>query len=324
MKTCPNCNSKLQNNNHLCEYCGTIIDASSHIKQSNYELSFNLKFKELELLFLHENIELNEIDFDFLVKLSTTEFIGISNGILKTNLSFKNQKNIKVSKRLKYDGAIIHTHEVIELNKNQADYFRENDAEIYFFGQDLASYLYDLKEELDEELNEKYELEELNDEEIIFFVTLDEVISGGWEIDEVPSKIQSELQELDANISSGLQLFFDSVLPPIIDDIDIDKGFKLTTIQDKFKELSLKTESFQLLKTNKYNYSTTFEIVLRMETIEGFDISQYFLNTKFIESSDIDIYHEDNWWYEEPHLYESVLEIYFDHDVVEEVSSISG
>jgi hypothetical protein len=29
MKTCPNCNSKLQNNEHLCIYCGTKLDGST-------------------------------------------------------------------------------------------------------------------------------------------------------------------------------------------------------------------------------------------------------------------------------------------------------
>lgn len=322
MKTCPTCQTKIQDKDHLCMYCGAIFNSFNESSIHNYDVISNTVFMSLQKFSLYEGIKLKDIYYDYIVKLSDYEFVGLSKGVLKSNLA--NQKNIKVSKRLKYDGAIIHTHEALELNKKQADYFIDNDVEIDFYGQDLASYLYDLKEELAEELLDKYRLEEIDDEKIIYFETLYELVGPEFDFDEVPSKIQTENQQLDSKVIIGLQLFFDNVIPTIIDNVNLDEGFKLTTIQEKFKELSLKREAYHLLKTNKYNYSTTFEIVLRIETIEGFDISQYFLNTKFIESSDIDIYHEDNWWYEEPHLYESVLEIYFDQDVVEEVSSISG
>ena len=39
MKACPNCNSKLQDNNHLCEYCGNLL--LSNAVTSNKKVKFN-------------------------------------------------------------------------------------------------------------------------------------------------------------------------------------------------------------------------------------------------------------------------------------------
>lgn len=322
MKECPKCFSKLQDNDHLCEYCGTIIDASSHMQHAKYELSFNSNFHDLNTNSLYKNIELNRMHFDFFMKLSNDKFIGISNNVLKSNLDFETQKNITVLKKLRYDGAIIHTHEALELNNKQAEYFINNESEIDFFGQDLASYLSDLNEEIDNEIIERYDFINIDDEDIINFDTLDEIDCLDWELDNAPPTILSN-NNIDTELKTGLEIFFDNVISALIEKIDIDSGFEITSIKEQLEKFSIDKDSYVIVQTNKYNYSTTFDVVLRIDNIEGFNILDYLTNTKFIESYQTNCHEEESWWNVEPYLYESVLDLYLNHDIIKEISYIS-
>ena len=244
--------------------------------------------------------------YEVLVR-NNNEFIGITNGIIKTNLH--SSKNLKINFKMRFDGLMVNQVEIMKLNKKQFSYFNnENyDSGVDYLGDDLAAYLYNVKDELDKDIQEKSDLENLDDYPVKD-ITLVEDIDDEIYFDDIYDPNHISVLNADNKLESFLKDLFSNTT--ILNDIlskktesELIQSFNLEDMHDTLDEYE-----FSIVSTQYYNYASLVTLEINIADLNNFDVIEYIDKNKILELKED--FFDDNNWEIEPYNYGSSISLY--------------
>ena len=229
--------------------------------------------------------------FEVLVK-NNDKFIGITNGIIKTN--FLNSSNITISIKISAKEIIINQVEVMKISKNQFNYFNDDEFYIegYYSDDDLSNYLNYVKEELDEVDQGKNDFIDINNQQIKNFTLIEEIANINYtdltnldniNIFKADETLEENLKYLFVNIKLFKDFLSEKTESEIIDSFDLVDFDKI-----------LIENNYSIVRANNTNFSSFINLQMNIEKLNNFDLNDYIKNNKILKLSK-DFYDSKNW-----------------------------
>lgn len=255
-----------------------------------------------------KNYVFNGNRFEVLVR-DNNEFVGIVNGIIKTN--FNNASNLQINFKMRAEEFILHYFEVLELNKKQFEYFN---GEFYIHddhsvGNAFEYFLEDVKDVYDEDIQEEKGLKSLDYNSVKDFNYIEEI--GYLHFDDLYDLNNISVLNADDKLESFLKDLFSNIeLLTLLKD-NLSRKTETELIQSfNFEDVhnTIDKNIYSLVSTSCYNYDSVVTLVINISELNNFDVIEYIEKNKILELTE-DFFDSDNWEIE-PYFYAFLIALY--------------